>query len=122
MSEATQALIARHVAEYNELAEQERHIEPSFVDHCGFSLFEAFQIALDEKKLPPEARLLCEAIDRFTVSKADIAADDPEMSRQRLAYVMYFDVILTSPDAVMTAIKRVRDELVHGDPKLALMK
>ena len=121
MSEATQALIARHIAEYDALAKQERHIELDMVHFCGDSLYQAFQIALDEKDLTPEARTLIEAADRVSLS-VDVPYDHPEATRQRVAYVLLLDAVLTSPDAVMAAIKRVRDDLVAGDPKLALMK
>lgn len=122
MSEATQALIARHIAEYDALAKQERHITIDMVHFCGDSLFQAFQIALDDDALPPATRLLYDAAEKISSSADDITYDHPEASRQRLAYVLALDALLTSPDAVMAAIKQVRDDLVAGDPKLALMK
>lgn len=122
MSDAQKEMMARHVAEYSALTESERHITIDMVHHCGFCLWEALQIALDERQLPAEAQTLVEAADRVSSSDAGITYDHPEASRQRMAYVLYLDAVLTSPDAVMAAIRRVRDDLVYGDPKLALMK
>ncbi len=122
MSEATQALIARHIAEYDALAKQERHIAIDMVHFCGDSLYQAFSIALDEKALSPAARLLYNNAERISLSANDIGYDHPEASQNRLAYVMLLDAVLVSPDVVMAAIKRIRDDLVAGDPKLALMK
>jgi len=52
------------------------------VHHCRFCLYEAFAIALDEKKaLSPAARLLYDNAERISLSANDIEYDHPEASQ-----------------------------------------
>jgi hypothetical protein len=87
----------------------------------GDGLYQCFNYALDDNALPPAARLLYDAGQEL-VSPRDVEYDAPDASTQRLAYVMMCDALLAAPDVAMAAIKRVRDDLVAGDPKLALMR
>jgi len=91
------------------------------VHHCGFCLYEAFAIALDETALSPAARLLYDNAERISLSANNIDYDHPEASQSRLAYVMLLDAVLTSPDAVIRGLRYVRDTMVKADPALGII-
>jgi hypothetical protein len=55
------------------------------VHHCGFCLYEAFAIALDETALSPAARLLSDKAERISLSANNSDYDHPEASQNRLA-------------------------------------
>ncbi len=54
--------------------------------------------------------------------RAEIDHDSPESSQHRLAMVMTINAALGDPEAVMRALRVVRDQLIANDPALALMR
>ncbi len=87
----------------------------------GDGLYQAFNYALNDAALPPASRLLYEAGQEL-VSPHNVEYDDPHGSTQRLAYVLMCEALLASPEAVIAAIQKVRDDLIAGDPALALLR
>jgi len=53
-----------------------------------FCLYEAFAIALDKMALSPAAGLLYDKAERIGLSANGIEYDHPEVSQNRLAYVI----------------------------------
>ncbi len=92
-----------------------------FAHWGGDGMYQGFNYALDCAALSPEAKLLYDAHQEL-VAAHNVDTFDADASTQRLSYVLMCDALLASPEQVMAAIKRLRDDLVAGDPKLALMK
>ena len=69
---------------------------------------------IQEELMPPAAQMLFNAA-------ADLLEGD-KGPQDRLAYVLYLDALIASPEAVQASLQALRDGLVKNDPALALVK
>ena len=69
---------------------------------------------IQEELMPPAAQMLFNAA-------ADLLEGD-KGPQDRLAYVLYLDALIASPEAVQASLRALRDALVKNDPALALVK
>ncbi len=87
----------------------------------GTYAYDFLQTCLDEEKANQPTAALMKA-SWAVGERAEIDYDDPGASQHRLAMVMTIDAALGDPDAVMRALRVVRDRLIANDPTLALLR